>query len=437
MRSNLDRSRPGYGLAAAFLGLVVVGLAIADPRVGHAEALVGPCLVPGPGLAAGFSVAGSLVCGGSADDWFCDAPARRVLRDDPFGEPDPQHVPALFLRDSTSNSPSWMDSNVFAATSNTNQDWIGDGENPWLWQGGVTPPVYDISEVYLHSRTDGVSGHVWLILGVARRSQAIAYIDFEYNVAGIQQAAEGYLIGQGPDHGRTTGRDFVVSIDSMGQGDEACVSLGRWIGTAFEQVAIPAGAAYGAVNAVTVPVPGDVIAPTTAYAVAREYAFHQFAEVALDLTSAMPDLALSDLCGPDATMMVRTRSARSFTAQLKDFALARFALGCPAPDGVGPGPGALEPGLMPGVPNPFRTRTTLRFVLPGPGRVRLAVFDLAGKEVAVLAAGEHAAGIHAAQWNGMAGDRRLPPGVYFVRLEAAGRAGHGPFVRTGRLLLLR
>jgi hypothetical protein len=78
-------------------------------------------------------------------------------------------------------------------------------------------------------------------------------------------------------------------------------------------------------------------------------------------------------------------------------------------------------------PNPTDGATTLRYDLPAAGRVRLAVYDALGREVAVLVDGERPAGAHEA----VLAAGRLAPGVYVVRL-AAGRA-----VETRRLTVAR
>ncbi len=73
-------------------------------------------------------------------------------------------------------------------------------------------------------------------------------------------------------------------------------------------------------------------------------------------------------------------------------------------------------------PNPFRGATTLRFTVPRPGNVRLAVHDAAGRLVRSLVDGPRPAGPGSLRWDGTSdsGDR-VADGVYFVRLEAAGR----------------
>ncbi len=68
-------------------------------------------------------------------------------------------------------------------------------------------------------------------------------------------------------------------------------------------------------------------------------------------------------------------------------------------------------------PNPFTNATTIRFRLPAAGPVRLDVFDLAGRPVAHLLDGTRPAGEHAVAWTPGA----VAPGVYYVRLETAGR----------------
>jgi hypothetical protein len=83
-------------------------------------------------------------------------------------------------------------------------------------------------------------------------------------------------------------------------------------------------------------------------------------------------------------------------------------------------------------PNPFSDATRLAYTLPAGGRVRLAVYDLAGREVARLEQGERGAGIHRQTWDGR-GDlgTKLPGGVYFARLEFAGA------VETAKIVLAR
>ena len=71
-------------------------------------------------------------------------------------------------------------------------------------------------------------------------------------------------------------------------------------------------------------------------------------------------------------------------------------------------------------PNPFAQRTTIRFELPVSTPVRLNVFDLKGRRVALLADARLPAGVHAVEWDRRdASGNHVTPGVYLYRLEAA------------------
>ena len=70
-------------------------------------------------------------------------------------------------------------------------------------------------------------------------------------------------------------------------------------------------------------------------------------------------------------------------------------------------------------PNPSKATTRIGFTLPEAMNVELAVFDIAGREVARLASGPWPAGEHTATWDGTdASGRTLPAGAYIYRLEA-------------------
>ena len=83
------------------------------------------------------------------------------------------------------------------------------------------------------------------------------------------------------------------------------------------------------------------------------------------------------------------------------------------------------------VPNPSRGTARLHFALPAAAHVRLRVFDTQGREVAVLADRAYPAGRHDVAWD-TRGRTAPPSGIYFVRMDVAGRA---PLVR--RVALVR
>jgi len=78
-------------------------------------------------------------------------------------------------------------------------------------------------------------------------------------------------------------------------------------------------------------------------------------------------------------------------------------------------------------PNPFNPTTTIAYDLKASGKVRLSVYDLMGKEVAVLVDGIQSAGNHKVRFDGS----NLPSGIYFYQLQS------GSFTETKKLVLLR
>lgn len=84
-------------------------------------------------------------------------------------------------------------------------------------------------------------------------------------------------------------------------------------------------------------------------------------------------------------------------------------------------------GLIGNRPNPFNPTTVVSFTVPAPGPVRLTVFNALGEEVSVLLDGVRGAGEHEVVFDAAG----LPGGVYFCRMQGAGRPS------TLKLLLVK
>lgn len=91
-------------------------------------------------------------------------------------------------------------------------------------------------------------------------------------------------------------------------------------------------------------------------------------------------------------------------------------------------------GRMPGeyslsqnYPNPFNPSTTIEFLMKEGGNASLRVFDILGREVAVLVNGNLKAGLHRAVWN--AGQNTS--GIYFYRLQT------GSYTETRKMMLVK
>lgn len=78
-------------------------------------------------------------------------------------------------------------------------------------------------------------------------------------------------------------------------------------------------------------------------------------------------------------------------------------------------------------PNPFNPGTIIEYALPRTAAVRLAVYDLLGREVALLADGVRQAANHRVRFDGSG----LPSGIYLYRLEISGQ------VLTRRMIFLK
>jgi len=88
--------------------------------------------------------------------------------------------------------------------------------------------------------------------------------------------------------------------------------------------------------------------------------------------------------------------------------------------------------LLSSYPNPFNPKTTIQYVLPAEGAIRLYLYDTSGQVIRRLVEKEQTVGIHAVVWDGRddAG-RNVASGVYLSRLETSTNTA------TGKLLLVR
>ncbi len=87
--------------------------------------------------------------------------------------------------------------------------------------------------------------------------------------------------------------------------------------------------------------------------------------------------------------------------------------------------------LQQNFPNPFNPATKIRFSLDKKTRVKLAVYDVMGREVAVLLDEVKSAGEHEVLFSSLHAASALPSGVYFYKLTA------GDLVETKKMVLVR
>lgn len=82
-------------------------------------------------------------------------------------------------------------------------------------------------------------------------------------------------------------------------------------------------------------------------------------------------------------------------------------------------------------PNPFHSSTRIKYGIAQPSDVLLKIYNIAGQCVKTLADAKQKQGIYEINWNGKDDrDRKLPQGIYFLRMEA------GNYLATSKIVLL-
>jgi hypothetical protein len=83
-------------------------------------------------------------------------------------------------------------------------------------------------------------------------------------------------------------------------------------------------------------------------------------------------------------------------------------------------------------PNPFNPQTSLSYSLPKTARTRLAIYNSAGEQVAILVDRDQSPGRYTVRWDGRDGlGKSVASGIYFCRLEAGAES------RVQKLVLVR
>ena len=83
-------------------------------------------------------------------------------------------------------------------------------------------------------------------------------------------------------------------------------------------------------------------------------------------------------------------------------------------------------------PNPFNPSTSIRYILPERGKVRLKVYNTLGQEIRTLISSVQGAGEHSVQWDGKDNQGvTVSSGIYIYRLQA------GSFVKSHKMMFLK
>ncbi|MGB2868895.1 MAG: lamin tail domain-containing protein [Bacteroidota bacterium] len=156
-------------------------------------------------------------------------------------------------------------------------------------------------------------------------------------------------------------------------------------------------------------------------------------DVTITYSPATPGNYIS-VTGLIRVRVLSTSTSKSFTTNADYVHYAVQAYAPPSSPSKGSETELLKPKALPegyslgqNYPNPFNPTTIIPFELKDQARVRLSVFDLTGREVAVLADGELAAGSHTVEFN----PGNLPSGSYLYRMTTPS------FTVTRKLTLLK
>ena len=89
-------------------------------------------------------------------------------------------------------------------------------------------------------------------------------------------------------------------------------------------------------------------------------------------------------------------------------------------------------------PNPFNPTTQIKFALPKESQVKLTVYDVLGRQIAVLLDEQRAAGFFIVEWDGTNSfGSKVSSGVYFYRTEAHATDGRGSFTDIRKAIMMK
>lgn len=89
--------------------------------------------------------------------------------------------------------------------------------------------------------------------------------------------------------------------------------------------------------------------------------------------------------------------------------------------------------LMQNYPNPFNPTTNINFSLPAAGNVKLTVFDITGKTLAVLVNSKLNTGSYSYDWDAS----QYTSGVYLYKIEFIGSNNDAGFTQTKKMVLIK
>ncbi|MGH9149587.1 MAG: prealbumin-like fold domain-containing protein [Acidimicrobiales bacterium] len=219
---------------------------------------------------------------------------------------------------------------------------VGSACDIWQWDAGNVPAKDDLSNVYAYGAFDA-EGHLIIYAGVERLApEGDSHVDIEF--LSSQLALDEAVPCNDPGNDATpckfngvrTPGDVIVSMDYVQGGGIGEVHVREWNGTEYVEVGIAGGEGCFTGDDICVFNNGGLIngGPWKNYerggAEITDLAQNAFTEFGIDVTALLGETPCL------STIMAKTRSSASFTAELKDFAgPAAFSI-CGAQIAIGP-----------------------------------------------------------------------------------------------------
>ncbi|HUI29375.1 MAG TPA: T9SS type A sorting domain-containing protein [Candidatus Acidoferrales bacterium] len=170
----------------------------------------------------------------------------------------------------------------------------------------------------------------------------------------------------------------------------------------------------------------------------RPCVFH--VQVATNQTFSTPQLVFNDSTVIDTTIQLSLATNTQYYWRVQAYdtkgrssysAAISFTTGVTGVKSLGGLPASYA--LSQNFPNPFNPSTTIRYSVPKNSYVRVAIYDLLGREVTSLVNGVQHASEYSVQWN----PSGLSSGIYFCRIQAASMDGSGNFTSVKKLVYMK
>ncbi len=298
------------------LTLIIAGLTVA--------AMVGPGVEPnthtglfelGPAQAA--DILGDPAIPGP--DWADVFDANGAVKDMAGG------VAAAFMEDDLSPGGA-VDRTTFSGAGGSNKN--SDPISAWHWDSGSVPAKDDLSNSYAWAATKLVGGqaHLFVYAGFERIEESgDSHVDIEFFQDDVTIDEEIPCDDPGNDItpcgfiGSRTSGDIIVSMDFLNGGGFGTMSVRKWSGTAYVQVGTRNGEGCNPADTICGFNNGGLIdgGPWPNY---ERHGYevqmlpkNAFTEFGIDVTAVLGGTPCL------TTVMGKTRSSQSFTAELKDF----------------------------------------------------------------------------------------------------------------------